>query len=524
MNMNPILRTVGMAVLLASLTACTKKETETAATPKAPGPPKPTTVAVVPEPERSRHFLAVQKQLELGGTVYGYVDVDGDARKLAAGLQGVMDQMAATQPQLAPFVKQDYAALFDLLGLGDIKAVGLSSVPDGTGFFRNRVFFYTPEKRHGLLAGLGGGPAPFARLGLAPADADLYSESEVDLPEVYKTIKAVVAKVGGKKTSNLMEDQLKKAGEAAAISVLGLIQGWKGQSALVVRLDPEHTLQFPGSQSFVAPRPELMLSIDGIALALESALAKSPLFAARTEGGLTLYEFKQPLPLNGIKPVLAVEGTTLYFATTVEFLLECRQNKGGLTQTAEFKQAIAHVGELGNGLTYVSPRLFKTLHSLENLNPTLPPETRQTLHFVVSQLPKPDRALIAVRTNLPEGILVNSYWSRSLKQDLATVSVYNPITVGMLAAMAIPAFQKVRASSQEKAVLNNLRQLAAAADQHYLETGANHATLNDLVGPTKYIRQLRPVGGEDYRALVFRQGEPLRVFVPSLRKAVEYGP
>jgi len=33
------------------------------------------------------------------------------------------------------------------------------------------------------------------------------------------------------------------------------------------------------------------------------------------------------------------------------------------------------------------------------------------------------------------------------------------VIIGLLAAMAIPAFQKVRQSSQDKAVLNNARQL-----------------------------------------------------------------
>ena len=36
------------------------------------------------------------------------------------------------------------------------------------------------------------------------------------------------------------------------------------------------------------------------------------------------------------------------------------------------------------------------------------------------------------------------------------------VIIGLLAAMAIPAFQKVRQSSQDKAVLNNARQLSAA--------------------------------------------------------------
>ena len=36
--------------------------------------------------------------------------------------------------------------------------------------------------------------------------------------------------------------------------------------------------------------------------------------------------------------------------------------------------------------------------------------------------------------------------------------------IGVLAALAIPGFQKMRVASQDKAVLNNARQIAAAAE------------------------------------------------------------
>ena len=76
-------------------------------------------------------------------------------------------------------------------------AMGVSSVPDGTGFFRNRIFILTGGERHGLIAGLGGKPAPFKHLGLAPADAAFFGESELDLGVVYRTLKDVVVKIAG---------------------------------------------------------------------------------------------------------------------------------------------------------------------------------------------------------------------------------------------------------------------------------------------------------------------------------------
>ena len=72
------------------------------------------------------------------------------------------------------------------------------------------------------------------------------------------------------------------------------------------------------------------------------------------------------------------------------------------------------------------------------------------------------------------------------------------VIIGLLAAMAIPAFQKVRASSQEKTIVNNLRQLSAAAQQYFLEYGASTVSYSSLVGPSLYIKVINKVAGETY--------------------------
>src|ERR1043166_7063013 len=72
------------------------------------------------------------------------------------------------------------------------------------------------------------------------------------------------------------------------------------------------------------------------------------------------------------------------------------------------------------------------------------------------------------------------------------------VIIGLLAAMAIPAFQKVRVASQDKAVLNNARQMAAAADQYYLENGATFAVTDSLIGATNYVKALNTVASETY--------------------------
>jgi type II secretory pathway pseudopilin PulG len=72
------------------------------------------------------------------------------------------------------------------------------------------------------------------------------------------------------------------------------------------------------------------------------------------------------------------------------------------------------------------------------------------------------------------------------------------VVIGLLAAMAIPAFQKVRQASSDRFCMNNLRQLNTACEQSTLENGKPPTALGDLVGPGKFIRTLPvcPAGGE----------------------------
>lgn len=52
------------------------------------------------------------------------------------------------------------------------------------------------------------------------------------------------------------------------------------------------------------------------------------------------------------------------------------------------------------------------------------------------------------------------------------------VIIGLLAAMAIPAFQKVRANSLESRMDNDARQLASAAQQYFLENNVTQATID----------------------------------------------
>jgi type IV pilus assembly protein PilA len=484
---------------------------------------KPASVPLVPVEERSRHFEAVNSHLELGGMLYGYVDIDNDALAMAATAQNLALQLGAAQPQAAAFAKLDYKGLFTEMGLTDIKALGFSSVRDTKGLFRNRAFLYTPEGRRGLLAIFGGQPGRFLGARLAPPDTDFYTESEFDLTAVYDTVKAIVAKVGGAVAVASLEKGLKDSGAASGFSALDLIEGLNGRGILIVRLDPRKTVTLPGPQPMTIPAFDGLVRIDGVGAALEGALIKSPDLVAASEGDLHSYSPRAPSPVRGFQYILAVHGKALYAATSAAFLRECIGRSTGLDSNTEFAAGLAALGPDGNAVSWVSAKFFSRLRDLPEMNQGANPSAKRLFGLYATSLSGVSQSLFSVRTNLPDGILFRSNWNRSLKGDLALLTIYNPVTVGLIAAMAIPAYQRVQQASQEKAVQNNLRSLSAAADQYYLINGVAAASYDLLVGPDKLVKALVPVAGENYRSVVFIKGVPLRVRLPDGRMILESG-
>ena len=97
------------------------------------------------------------------------------------------------------------------------------------------------------------------------------------------------------------------------------------------------------------------------------------------------------------------------------------------------------------------------------------------------------------------------------------------VIIGLLAAMAIPAFQKVRTASQDKTVLNNARQLSAAADQYFLEAGATYAASTSLVGATNYVKNIQTAASESY-PLNYTQGITITIQNVANARTITYSP
>ena len=91
------------------------------------------------------------------------------------------------------------------------------------------------------------------------------------------------------------------------------------------------------------------------------------------------------------------------------------------------------------------------------------------------------------------------------------------VIIGLLAAMAIPAFNKVRAQSRQKAVINNLRQLSSAAQNYMLENGVSQVAYSSIVGTdtSMALRPIAAVAGEDYSTTFATIGSATQLSITS---------
>jgi type IV pilus assembly protein PilA len=96
------------------------------------------------------------------------------------------------------------------------------------------------------------------------------------------------------------------------------------------------------------------------------------------------------------------------------------------------------------------------------------------------------------------------------------------VIIGVLAALAIPGFQKVRLASQDKAVLNNARQLAGAADQYMMEHGVGYVSYDSLVGSTNYVKSIDLVANESYPSN-FTAGVTMTISAIAGARTITYG-
>jgi hypothetical protein len=179
-----------------------------------------------------------------------------------------------------------------------------------------------------------------------------------------------------------------------------------------------------------------------------------------------------PLPIQ-LRPSEASSGGYLFIASSdklIQSALDVENGrKPGLKSTDEFKHLSQNIPDQGNQFVYVSRRFGQIMVDLgkQAANASTAGQSAQA-QWAQSLFQNHPGFAYSVGMNTPEGYIVVGNGSQSYTAAALLPAVAVP---GLLAAIAIPNFEKARATSQENACINNLRQIQAAKQEWALEKG-----------------------------------------------------
>lgn len=461
------------------------------------GPPTETPAqlaATAPSTELSKsnqsaHFTEVSKHLDLGGSFYAYVDIDGDLEGLSDKLNDVYAEISET----GEMPGADIAGIVSELGFNGIQAIGASSYATETGF-RNKAFLYIPGGRSGLMNLLGGDAEPLHYGGLAPAGTDLVFEQEINLKALRETADKIVAKIDDPDVEEPFNEILEEEVADLKFTIAELLGNTNGRIMVVARIVKDQPLPLPPDAPEI-PSIDLVLAVENASWLFDKLKEN---FITEGEGpfdfesGGGFDKMLMQVPPDGemgiYEPLIALEKKTgrVFLASRQSFLDECLGEGARITSDPEFVASIDGLPTVGNSFSYASPEVFSTIQEVikEAMGANIPqpgqggpPVPFSAMEsFFTSFMPVLENIGIAsVGQNLPNGIFYVSNSPDSHKQTLASMAV---MPVAMIAGAAVPMYMM---QSQQQAAMMEM-QMDQALGQPGEPFPGQQATQVEVIG------------------------------------------
>lgn len=497
--------------------------------------------SLVPVANRSTAFTAVAKELDLGGVQYSFLDFEDIIADMGKSLNNIFQDIQAMtpgQPPAIPFQIQ-LDPILDALGIYQLEAMGQSAYLNGTSY-RNKSFFYMPEGKRGLFTLVGKEPQSFDSLQAVPADVDLAAVSQFSGQALFKLLESVSMAVmgdGGPAFVNGMTAN--PVPHTGGMTVRELIESLETEVTLAVRFDGSIEVPLPQEGIVLTmPSPQFAFVFENMGTLFEKlGQDEGPLadLPSETQGDFVVYPLIQfTMSSKGpyaekMDPILARNLKTgqVHFVSHRSMFKPELDAENNLLNAESFKQATEGLPSDGNSLLYLSLAMQDEVITFREHLLAEIPQAKFFFTFYSMQIPllrlKEAKQPVAVVTRYQkDGILTVANWPMPFpNSSMGGGSGTTVMTAGLLAAMAIPAFNKVREQSREKTIVNNLRQIASAGQQYILETGEAEVGYAKLLAEGYFVNIL-PVAGESYEDLVVsEEGGALKVETVN-GKVVEY--
>ncbi len=441
-------------------------------------------------------------------------DVEGSANYFAQKLSELLYVLATTLPE-AQIPPVNLVPIADALGFTSVDGMMASSVELRDGFYRSDIFLLTPRGLQGLLKLNGSENKPFSLGDFAPADSLIAMETQLDLQQLIPIAEGIATAVMGPMGQQILEQQLAQPVPGAQVTFGELIGSIGNRMIGFLRLSEdgsslEYLIQLDDTGKVLYELKELLQQDESVQI-------------MKTGDMLVVQTDIEAIPDFSITFVAKSDGR-LYITSSLECLKQFEAGTIGprLGSKQGYSSVVEKLPQEGLVLSYNSKDYFKfwrdrALADIPQDDPSRP-FLSAMLNIYFGRF---DNDQVGVVFLTEDGIQSINYADTSIQDAIAIAAIAIP--AGMASAMAIPAFQQVQKTSQEKTVLNNLRRISNAADQYFIESGEEVVTVKQLMR-VGLLENLDPIAGESYIILapIHRDADSVEVYVPALDRTVRF--
>jgi hypothetical protein len=373
--------------------------------------------------------------------------------------------------------------------------------------FRNKaVLHHYSGKGNGFLWQLGG-KEPHALTGLdfLPSDTALAGFTDMNVPLLWSALQKEISQSDIPEAQQWVQMLPAMFEQQTKVKWDDFIKSLGGEFGLVITLDESNNIPVPlPGGAMQIPTPGLMIAMkvndDTIFNRIDQELKSNEQIIRVDKAGLKMRTMPIPLPFVGsLRPSTATSGGYLFIASSDDLINNALAvksgQKPGLKSGEEFKHLAQGVPDRGNGFFFMSQRFAGTLMKVQEqfltAHSSMNGPQAQWMESLLHNKPAFD---YSVGMNTPDGSVTIGNGSQSYANTVLLPALVAP---GMLAAIAIPNFEKARATSQQNACINNLRQLDAAKNQWALENSKKNEDVPTMTDLKPYLRHLGtcPAGG-----------------------------
>lgn len=416
------------------------------------------------KPYRETSFDDVTRQLDPGGTIYGYLATDQWMAGLSTNILklGELADMIPGQQEIQREhlhrVVGTLARVVQKSGVESLSGVGVSGIQVSPELFRTKLILHHKKgEGEGLFWNVMGSKAhALDGLDLLTDDTALAAFGDLDVPLLWKTIQDEVKSAGVPELSDAVAGWPAQFEALTKMNWEKFLDSLGGELGLVLTLNEANMVAVPFTEGFKVPEPGLLLAIkvkdDLLYQRISSEMEKSGMARMTDEKGLKMAAIRLPIPVPlDLELAVARSGDYLFIASSsimVRNALAVQSGKeSGLRKREDFAALMKFLPSEGNYFVYADRSLSGTIQAVQKavLAQKDPDAARSPIiQKLLTQKPTFGIAIGRRTATGWESVSVGN-------QDSATALVAAPAIggVAVVSAVALPALARAKAKAEE---------------------------------------------------------------------------